>query len=99
MVDPAGSALISPALLVGQLVDSLRPHLEALGDFEQVLELSQMALGRGSAAARQRRRFGLRGELTDVVDGLLAATQGTNLPFDKTTGDRHAPRSCSRTTG
>ena len=53
------------------------------GDFEQVLELSQMALGRGSAAARQRRRFGLRGELTDVVDGLLAATQGTNLPFDK----------------
>ena len=83
LVNPAGSALISPVLLVGQLVDSLRPHLEALGDFEQVLELSQMALGRGSAAARQRRRFGLRGELTDVVDGLLAATQGTNLPFDK----------------
>lgn len=83
LVNPAESALVSPALLVGQLVDSLRPHLEALGDFEQVLELSQMALGRGSAAARQRRRFGLRGELTDVVDGLLAATQGNNLPFDK----------------
>jgi glutamate---cysteine ligase / carboxylate-amine ligase len=83
LVDLIGPALISPALLLGQLVDSLRPHLEALGDFEQVLELSQMALSRGSAAARQRRRFGLRGELTDVVDGLLAATQGNFLPFDK----------------
>src|ERR687890_420670 len=83
LVNPAGSALMSPVLLIGQLVDSLRPHLEAMGDFEQVLELSQMALGRGSAAARQRRRFGLRGELTDVVDGLLAATHGNNLPFDK----------------
>jgi glutamate---cysteine ligase / carboxylate-amine ligase len=92
LVTPAGSALISPALLVGQLVDSLRPHLEALGDFEQVLELSQMALGRGSAAARQRRRFGLRGELTDVVDGLLAATQGTNLPFDKPPAIVRAPQ-------
>ena len=91
LVNPAGSALISPALLVGQLVDSLRPHLEALGDFEQVLELSQLALGRGSAAARQRRRFGLRGELTDVVDGLLAATQGNNLPFDKAPAIFSAP--------
>jgi carboxylate-amine ligase len=83
LVDLVGPALLSPVLLLGQLVDSLRPHLEALGDFEQVLELSQVALSRGSAAARQRRRFNLRGELTDVVDGLLAATQGTNLPFDK----------------
>jgi carboxylate-amine ligase len=81
LVDLTGPGLVSPALLLGQLVDNLRPDLEALGDFEQVLELSQMALSRGSAAARQRRRFGLRGELTDVVDGLLAATQGTNMPF------------------
>jgi glutamate---cysteine ligase / carboxylate-amine ligase len=83
LVDLVGPALISPALLLGQLVDSLRPHLEALGDFEQILDLSQMALSRGSAAARQRRRFNLRGELGDVVDGLLGATQGNNLPFDK----------------
>jgi carboxylate-amine ligase len=92
LVNPAGSALMSPVLLIGQLVDSLRPHLEALGDFEQVLELSQMALGRGSAAARQRRRFGLRGELTDVVDGLLAATHGNNLPFDKAPSIVRAPQ-------
>lgn len=83
LVDIDGPGLISPELVVGQLVDSLRPHLEALGDYEQVSELAQLALGRGSAAARQRRRFNLRGELTDVVDGLLEATRGTNLPFDK----------------
>jgi carboxylate-amine ligase len=51
-----------------------------------------MALSRGSAAARQRRRFGLRGELTDVVDGLLAATQGTNLPFAKPAALVKAPK-------
>jgi carboxylate-amine ligase len=93
LVDLSGqAALISPPLLLGQLVDWLRPDLEALGDFEQVLELSQMALSRGSAAARQRRRFGLRGELTDVVDGLLAATQGTNLPFDEPSAAVTAPK-------
>ena len=92
LVDPLGPTLVSPVLLLGQLVDSLRPHLEALGDFEQVLELSQLALGRGSAAARQRRRFGLRGELTDVVDGLLAATQGRNLPFDRPPSIVTAPK-------
>src|SRR5919107_3530577 len=85
LVDLAGPALVAPAQLLGQLVDTLRPHLEALGDFAQVSELSQMALSRGSAAARRRRRFGQRGELTDVVDGLLAATQGTKLPFDQPT--------------
>lgn len=92
LVDLDGPGLVSPAYVVGQLVDSLRPHLEALGDYDQVLELSQVALGRGSAAARQRRRFGLRGELTDVVDGLLAATQGSNLPFDKAPAIVTAPK-------
>ena len=76
LVDLLGPALVSPPLLVGQLVDQLRPHLERLGDWEQVLELSQATLARGSAAARQRRAFGRRGELTDVVDALIAHTQG-----------------------
>jgi carboxylate-amine ligase len=76
LVDLVGPALVSPPLLIGQLVEQLRPHLEETGDWEQVLELSQATLARGSAAARQRRVFGRRGELTDVVDALLANTQG-----------------------
>ena len=82
LVDLDGPRLISPALLITQLVDALRPQLEAAGDREQVTELAQDLLARGSAAARQRRRFGLRGELSDVVDGLVAATQGRQLPFE-----------------
>ncbi len=76
LVDLVGPSLVAPAILVGQLVDQLRPHLEATGDWEQVLELSQSTLSRGSGAAGQRRAYGRRGELTDVVDSLLAHTQG-----------------------
>jgi glutamate---cysteine ligase / carboxylate-amine ligase len=79
LVDLVGPALVAPALLIGELVDHLRPQLEELGDWEQVLELSQATLSRGSAAARQRRAFGRRGELIDVVDVLLAHTQGRTL--------------------
>jgi carboxylate-amine ligase len=82
LVDLVGPSLVSPPLLVGQLVDLLRPQLEELGDWEQVLELSEATLGRGSAAARQRRMFGRRGQLTDVVDALIANTQGRPLPID-----------------
>lgn len=76
LVDLVGPSLVAPAILIGQLVDHLRPHLEAAGDWEQVLELSQATLARGSGAATQRRAFGRRGELIDVVDALLAHTQG-----------------------
>ncbi len=44
---PRGAVLVSPPLLVGQLVDQLRPHLEELGDWEQVLELSAGHPGEG----------------------------------------------------
>jgi carboxylate-amine ligase len=50
--------------------------LEEVGDWEQVLALSEATLMTGSAAARQRRTFGRRGELSDVVDALIARTQG-----------------------
>ncbi len=76
LVDLVGPSLVAPAILIGQLIDQLRPHLEATGDWEQVLELSHATLSRGSGAAAQRRAYGRRGEHTDVVDALLAHTQG-----------------------
>jgi carboxylate-amine ligase len=76
LVDLNGPSLVAPEVLIGALVDQLRPQLEEVGDWEQVLELSQAALGRGSAAAAQRRVYGRRGEHVDVVDALLAYTQG-----------------------
>lgn len=86
-----GPALVSPHLLIGQLVEHLRPQLEELGDAEQVAELARGTLARGSAAARQRRAFGRRGELTDVVDALLAHTQG--LPWATEPADTAPPAS------
>jgi len=79
LANPAGPTLVPPSLLVERLVNDLRPELEEYGDWEQVLELSQQAVASGSAAARQRRVFGRRGQLIDVVDGLLAQTRGETL--------------------
>ncbi len=85
LADPSGPTLVPPSQLVERLVNELRPELEAAGDWKQVLELSQRALAAGSSAARQRRMFGWRGELTDVVDGLLAQTRGESLHDDPPT--------------
>ena len=76
LVDLDGPHLVAPQLLINRLVHDLRPQLDELGDWEQVLALSEATLTTGSAAARQRRAFGRRGELTDVVDVLIARTQG-----------------------
>ncbi len=73
---PSGPTLVPPSLLIERLVSELRPELEASGDWTQVRELSKRALAVGSSAACQRRMLGRRGELTDVVDGLLAQTRG-----------------------
>ncbi len=76
LAHPAGPTLVPPSLLIERLLTALRPELEAFGDWEQVWELSLRAVETGSAAARQRRVSGRRGELTDVVDSLLAQTRG-----------------------
>ena len=51
------------------------PAAGGVGDWELVSALPG-TLSRGSSAARQRRAFARRGELSDVVDVLLAYTQG-----------------------
>ncbi len=85
LAHPSGPTLVPPSLLVERLVNDLRPELDAAGDWKQVRELSQRALAVGSSAARQRRMYGRRGELTDVVDGLLAHTRGDALDRDPPT--------------
>ncbi len=85
LANPSGPTLVPPSFLVERLVNELRAELDESGDWKQVLELSQRALAVGSSAARQRRMFGRRGELTDVVDGLLARTRGDTLRHDPPT--------------
>ncbi|MEQ3549152.1 carboxylate--amine ligase/circularly permuted type 2 ATP-grasp protein [Pseudonocardia nematodicida] len=74
--DPRAPVLTSPSVQLRAMVAELRPWLEDTGDFEQVTELAEAVLARGSGAAAQRRAFGRRGSLADVVDDLVARTQG-----------------------
>ncbi|MEU6696888.1 carboxylate--amine ligase/circularly permuted type 2 ATP-grasp protein [Pseudonocardia sp. NPDC046786] len=76
LVDVSGPALASPAVQLRALVADLEPWLAETGDTEQVTELAEAVLARGSGAAIQRRAFGRRGSLVDVVDDLVARTQG-----------------------
>ncbi|WP_239164598.1 carboxylate--amine ligase/circularly permuted type 2 ATP-grasp protein [Actinoplanes palleronii] len=73
---PRSPVAVPAATAVEHLVGELRPHLEALGDWEQVFDLSARALSRGSSAARQRRALQRRGRIADVVDLLVSETRG-----------------------
>ncbi len=64
------------AQVIAELIESLRPQLEATGDDETVRRLAEDALHSGTSSARQRRALRRRGRLTDVVDQLLAETAG-----------------------
>ncbi|AAS02418.1 hypothetical protein MAP_0101 [Mycobacterium avium subsp. paratuberculosis K-10] len=60
--------------VVTDLVQMLRPQLEASGDWQAVEGLARKALTQGSSAARQRRAMRTRNDLFDVVDHLIAET-------------------------
>jgi glutamate---cysteine ligase / carboxylate-amine ligase len=76
LVDINGPASRPAADVVSELVSSLRPQLEAAGDWDMIKELTRQVLITGSSAARQRRALRRRGRLTDVVDQLIAETGG-----------------------
>lgn len=78
LVDPATARPVPARQLVGQLLTSLRPELEATGDWELVAELTRSALAGGSSAARQRAAYA-RGGLPHVVDTLIEETRAVQL--------------------
>ena len=73
---PRSPVPIAAAVAVERLVADLRPQLEALGDWDQVFDLSVQQLSRGSSASRQRRAMARRGRIFDVVDLVVADTRG-----------------------
>ncbi|GLZ78830.1 putative glutamate--cysteine ligase 2 [Actinorhabdospora filicis] len=69
------SGRLRPAtILVEALLARVRPILESWGEYETVRRLWEESRVKGSGAARQRADYARRGRLTDVVDGLIAAT-------------------------
>jgi carboxylate-amine ligase len=80
LVDMAKRVSRPAAEVVRDLVDDLRPQLEASGDWDTVTGLADAVLRTGSSAARQRRARRRRGRMTDVVDLLVAETASTTPP-------------------
>ena len=76
LVDIDGPRSRPAADVVFELVRSLRPQLEAAGDWQMISDLTRQVVIAGSSAARQRRALRRRGRLTDVVDQLIAETAG-----------------------
>lgn len=75
LVDLADSHALVPAPdLLDALVDRLRPALSALGDYDMVRTEIARVVASGNGAMRQRRAWQRRGEVSDVVDEVAAAT-------------------------
>jgi glutamate---cysteine ligase / carboxylate-amine ligase len=74
LVDLTYPASRPAAGVLCDLVQMLRPQLQAADDWQAVEELARRALVDGSSAARQRRAKRMRNSLLDVVDHLIAET-------------------------
>jgi carboxylate-amine ligase len=75
LVDLANDRALRPApALLSALVDRLEPALTALGDYDMVQTEIARVLVKGNGAARQRRAWRRREDVTDVVDEAATAT-------------------------
>jgi carboxylate-amine ligase len=74
LLDPSHGESVPAAVLVQRLLDHLRPVLDDLGEWDEVNELADQVLRRGSSADRQRAAYERGGGLPAVVDHLAAET-------------------------
>jgi glutamate---cysteine ligase / carboxylate-amine ligase len=74
LVDAAAGRARPAAEMVRLFLDRVRPGLEAGGDLEEVTELVETTVARGTGAARQRAVFERTGSLEAVVDLVVEAT-------------------------
>jgi carboxylate-amine ligase len=76
LIDPRTGEPRPAREVVGDLVDSLRPALQANGDEELVDEQIARVFARGNGATRQRAVLEKTGQLSDVVADLARVTAG-----------------------
>lgn len=92
LVDVPSKELVPPSRAVRQMLEHLADDLVDAGDWDVVSEIAVELLGRGSSAARQRRRANRSGTLDAVVDMLIAETRGgPDSPVDAPVSDTVAP--------
>jgi glutamate---cysteine ligase / carboxylate-amine ligase len=75
-LDPRTGSPTPASSIVASLVRSIRPALEAVGDYELVQETVDRLLLDGCGATRQRRAMSRRGRMDDVVHFLASQTIG-----------------------
>jgi glutamate---cysteine ligase / carboxylate-amine ligase len=76
LVDPTTMRPKPAAVVVGRLVDAIRPALVSFGDMERVERGVARLLTNGSGATRQRRTFARTGRLVDVVAEAVRLSAG-----------------------
>jgi glutamate---cysteine ligase / carboxylate-amine ligase len=80
LIDVHAHSSVLAGELVQELLQFVRPGLEAAGDWEEVSSLVQETLARGNGADRQRDVYQRAESLEEVVDFLIAETsKGTGL--------------------
>ena len=67
-MDVVGGRALPAAEMVRVFLAAVRPGLEAGGDLEEVTELVEATVARGTGAARQRQELRRTGRLEEVVD-------------------------------
>ncbi|MBV9229059.1 MAG: carboxylate-amine ligase [Chloroflexi bacterium] len=78
LVDVEQQRLVSANTLIEKLLTTVRPALEAEGDWEEVSCLVQRIVQQGNGAIRQRTVYQQTGRIEAIVDVLVAETaQGT----------------------
>jgi carboxylate-amine ligase len=96
LLDDSDEPTPQPAAdVVRGLLKRLRPFIEDAGDWDDVAELAQGLLRRGSSADRQRACYAERGRMTDVVQLVVEETNGrsvtTHQPATHRTSDYRSP--------
>jgi carboxylate-amine ligase len=76
LVDPVTQRPEAAALVVGRLLDHIRPALSLFGDLERVEAGIGRLLADGSGASRQRRTYARTGQLVDVVAEAVRLSAG-----------------------
>ncbi len=74
LLDLETSEIQPAASVVRALLTKVRPVLERHGDLDEVTSGVERLVHDGTGAARQRRAYASRSDVTDVVDHLVAAT-------------------------
>jgi len=83
LIDVHAGATIPAHELISRLLETVRPALEANGDWDEVSALTQQILDRGNGARRQREAYAKRNSWDDVMQFLADETgNGTRINTD-----------------